>query len=66
MCDGILYTDTNDKANIVLQRLKKSNITAMDELSKVLKFLEKRGNHKSVIEAVSQEQKQGRIIESMT
>ena len=38
--EGILYTDSNEKASIVMQRLKKSNVSMMQELEKVLHFIE--------------------------
>lgn len=41
--EGILYVDKHEKPHIVMQRLKKSNIATMDDLSKVLNFLEQRG-----------------------
>ena len=64
--EGILYTDGIDKANIVMQRLKKSNVAMMQELEKVLHFLEQKCLHKAVIEAVSKEHANGKLIISMS
>ncbi len=64
--EGILYTDSNEKASIVMQRLKKSNVSMMQELEKVLHFLEQKSLHKAVIEAVCKEHANGRLILSMS
>ena len=64
--EGILYTESTEKANVVMQRLKKSNVAMMQELEKVLHFIEQKSLHKAVIEAVSKEHANGRLILSMS
>ena len=48
VCEGILYVPSNDKASVVIDRLKKQNFNAMDELAMLMRLIEKRSNDKLV------------------
>jgi CRISPR/Cas system CMR-associated protein Cmr1 (group 7 of RAMP superfamily) len=40
ICEGILYKVTKDKTSIVIDKLKKQNFAAMNDLEGLLKLLE--------------------------
>ena len=38
--EGILFIETKEKSNVVMQRLKKANVTMMLDLERFLHFIE--------------------------
>jgi hypothetical protein len=56
VCDGILYVASNEKASVVMDKLKRQNYSAMTELEHLMKLLEKRSSDKQLVTILKREQ----------
>lgn len=57
--NGILYSTSDEKPNVLIQRLKKGSITVALELEKLLNLLKQKSNNRQLIEILKQQQENG-------
>ena len=57
--DGILITATNELPHKVIERLKSSNVSSMQELERLVRLIEEKKNNKQMIAALEEQAKSG-------
>jgi hypothetical protein len=42
VCEGVLYLESDEKSSLILDRLKRQSVTALQELERVIILIEKK------------------------
>jgi len=65
VCEGYLFVATMEKSSQVIDRLKKQNVSAFQDLENLLALLEKKHKDTVIIKALSTSRDQGVIVKSL-
>ena len=64
VCEGILYVVTQEKQGQVIERLKRSSVSALIDLERLIKIVEKRFKDSSMIKLLTDAKVNGHSVRS--
>ena len=62
LCEGVMFTSTSEKPTQVLQRLKGSNVSSMQDLERLARLLKEKSKDKALVTLFKQLTDQGKTV----
>ena len=65
VCEGILYNIGTETSTQIMERLKKQNVVALQDLERVLKIFQEKPKDQKILKALREVQETGQVIRNL-